>query len=313
MHIYFRGDGLQRLRLASGLILFGFATTHFLNHALGLVSLEVMHQAQELRTAVTRSFPGTLILAGALATHISLALYKVAKRTTWRMPVWEATQIGLGLAIPFLLFPHIINTRFAHVFFGVNDTYLYELKRLWPDNAPLQSLLLLIVWTHGCMGLHYWLRLSEGYRQIAPWLLGAAVAVPLLALAGFMVGGRATGDIMSDPAAFFALKERSHWPSDTDGATLATWRDLARIAFGALLAAIAGTHVLRYLSRLIRRDVPGITYAGGPTIALTPGLTLLEASRTAGIRHASLCGGAQARGFGSRRTRRAASLARTSA
>ena len=180
-------------------------------------------------------------------------------------------QIGLGLAIPFLLFPHIINTRFAHVFFGVNDTYLYELKRLWPDNAPLQSLLLLIVWTDGCMGLHYWLRLSEGYRQIAPWLLGAAVAVPLLALAGFMVGGRATGDIMSDPAAFFALKERSHWPSDTDGATLATWRDLARIAFGALLAAIAGTHVLRYLSRLIRRDVPGITYAGGPTIALTPG------------------------------------------
>ncbi len=55
MHVYLRGDTAQRLRLASGLVLFAFAASHFLNHALGLVGLEVMHQAQALRTAVTRS------------------------------------------------------------------------------------------------------------------------------------------------------------------------------------------------------------------------------------------------------------------
>lgn len=53
MHVYLRGNSLQRLRLASGLVLFAFAATHFLNHSLGLVSFELMHRAQELRTMVT--------------------------------------------------------------------------------------------------------------------------------------------------------------------------------------------------------------------------------------------------------------------
>ena len=39
MHVLWRGDVLQRLRLISGLILFLFALTHFLNHALGLISI----------------------------------------------------------------------------------------------------------------------------------------------------------------------------------------------------------------------------------------------------------------------------------
>ena len=56
MHALTRGDLLQRLRLATGLILFTFAATHFLNHALGLVSLEAMHAMQDWRKAVTRTW-----------------------------------------------------------------------------------------------------------------------------------------------------------------------------------------------------------------------------------------------------------------
>lgn len=292
MHVYLRGNIQQRLRLASGLVLFAFAATHLLNHALGLLSLETMHAAQDLRTGVTRSFPGTLILVTSLVTHITLGLYKLAKRDTWRMPRWEAVQIGLGLAIPFLLFPHIINTRIAHTFFAVNDSYLYELKRLWPDNAPLQSLLLLMVWGHGCMGLHYWLRLSDDYKRFAPLLLVAAVTVPLMALAGFVVAGRATGDIMSDPEAFAALKTRSNWPNEANGAMLGAWRDGVRLLFAILLVVIAaivyGRHHYRKRSSQV---IPRITYIGGPAIDVQPGRTLLEASRSAGVCHASVCGG----------------------
>ena len=43
MHVLLRGDDAQRLRIASGLVLFAFATTHFLNHALGLINIELMH------------------------------------------------------------------------------------------------------------------------------------------------------------------------------------------------------------------------------------------------------------------------------
>jgi adenylate cyclase len=291
MHIYLRGDVLQRSRLVSGLVLFAFAATHFANHALGLVSFEAMHYVQDLRISVTRSWPGTIVLAAALLTHITFGLYKLARRKTWRMPRWEALQIGLGLAIPFLLFPHIVNTRFAHSFFSVNDTYLYELARLWPDNAVLQSLLLLLVWGHGCIGLHYWLKLSETYRRFVPALLVVAIALPLLALAGFAVAGRATADIMSDPDALQALKVRSNWPNASDSATLANWRNVARIAFAALLASILALHLSRHFRRRHSRKLPLVTYAGGPTIELGDGMTVLEASRAAGVRHASVCGG----------------------
>src|SRR4051812_32078458 len=151
MNILWRGDIRQRLRLVSGLILFSFALTHFLNHALGLFSVDWMQEVQQWRWVVTRSWPGTIVLLGALITHISLALYKLAGRATLRLPRWEMIQLLLGLTIPFLLFPHIVNTRIAHVYFGVNDIYVYELARLWPASAITQSLLLVIVWVHACI------------------------------------------------------------------------------------------------------------------------------------------------------------------
>ena len=143
MHVLLRGDWRQRARLISGLILFTFATTHFLNHALGLFDLKTMYEVQQWRWLVTRSWPGSIILASALVTHIVLALDKLSDRMTLRLPTWELVQLILGFSIPFLLLPHIVNTRVAREFFGVNDTYLYELARLWPDSAILQSTLLL--------------------------------------------------------------------------------------------------------------------------------------------------------------------------
>ena len=82
MQVLKRGDVFQKARLISGLILFAFALTHFLNHAVGLVNIELMHEVQRIRGLVTRSTPGTIILVAAVAVHILLALYKFATRTT---------------------------------------------------------------------------------------------------------------------------------------------------------------------------------------------------------------------------------------
>ncbi len=291
MHIYLRGDDLQKLQLLSGMVLLAFAGTHFLNHALGLFGLEVMHQAQAWRTAVTRSVPGSLVLLVALLTHMGLGLYKTAMRQTWRMPPWEFAQIASGLLIPFLLLPHIVNTRIAHTVFGVQDIYLYELKRLWPSSAWQQSVLLLLVWGHGCIGLHHWLRLDEGYRRLRPLLGAVAIAVPLLALAGFVVAGRTTADIMSDPDSMAVLKARSHWPSEASNAALAQWRILARVSFAGVAVAVLLTPLWRWRRYFRPSGDVRITYSGGPTVTIAPGQTLLEVSRAAGVRHASVCGG----------------------
>lgn len=291
MHVYLRGDRLQKVRLASGVILFAFAGTHFLNHALGLYSLEAMHEVQAWRTAVTRSTAGSIVLGAALVCHITLGLFKLVRRKTWRMPLWEAGQILLALAIPFLLFPHIVNTRVASSVFGVRDTYLYELARLWPDRAVLQSLLLLIVWAHGCVGLHYWLRLTETYWAYARILLVAAIAVPTLALAGFAVSGGRTAEIMSDPDMLATLKRNSHWPNAADSASMAALRDLSQYGFAGLLALIAVYWLWRHRPRLITVLPVQVSYIDGPTVAVPKGMTLLEISRANGIPHASLCGG----------------------
>jgi ferredoxin len=274
----------------SGLVLFTFAGAHFLNHATGLVSLELMHQVQDLRTAVTRSTAGSVVLGAALATHMVLGLYKLVMRRTLRLPLWEAAQIAVALCIPFLLFPHIVNTRVAHAVFGVNDTYLYELARLWPDRAFLQSLLLLLVWTHGCIGLHYWLRLTDTYDTLRPILWTAAALVPLLAIGGFASSGMLTASIMSDPESLAQLKERSAWPNAADSAVMAWMRDSAQYGFGALLVALGAVLAWRTGRRRSARGVQ-ITYRDGPTVRAARGMTVLEASRAAGVPHASVCGG----------------------
>ncbi len=290
MEILQRGDVLQKLRLGSGLILFSFALTHFLNHALGLVHLETMHDFQGWRMMVTRSWPGTIVLIAALLTHLLLGLWKLAHRTTWRLQVWELIQIGLGLAIPFFLFPHLVNTRIAHVFFGVQDNYLYELARLWPVSAVIQSSLLILVWLHGCIGIHFWLRLHPSYRVAQPILLFLAIVIPLAALAGFMVSGRAVAQLIEDPAMLARVKALTHWPNAADGETLANLRFLARVGFYTL-ATLFGLYSLWRFVALKSGPKVTVTYAGGPTVRVAKGASLLEISRMNQIPHASVCGG----------------------
>lgn len=285
-----RGDTLQKARLISGLVLFAFVLTHFLNHAVGLIHIETMHEVQRLRWTVTRSVPGSLILLAALVTHVCLGLYKVATRTTFKLQPWEIVQIVLGLLIPFLLFPHIVNTRIASMWFGVEDNYLYELVRLWPVSAIVQSTLLIMVWVHGCLGIHFWLRLYTPYRALQPVLLFIAIAIPLAALAGFMISGRNVAELVKSQDMMDKVKEITHWPSDAANNKLGDYRSFVRLSFAGVLAAIGGVIFLGHLQRLAAPKFT-IRYVGGPTIRATKGATLLEISRANGIPHASVCGG----------------------
>jgi len=290
MHVLMRGDYFQRARLLAGLILFTFAATHFLNHALGIISVQAMHDMENWRTLVTRSIVGSVILGAALLFHVLLALWKLSMRTTLRMPIWEAAQILTGILIPFLLLPHIVNTRVATTYFNVNDNYLYELARLWPDNALLQSTLLVLVWVHGSIGIHYWCRLWPSYRAAQPILLFLAIAVPLAALTGFMISGRAVARLMEDPQTAASIKEVTRWPNAADNARLGELRFYARLGFGGALGLVVLFMLARRFMHM-RGATITVTYIGGPTIEATAGPTILEISRMHNVPHASVCGG----------------------
>ncbi|MCW6509167.1 adenylate/guanylate cyclase domain-containing protein [Lichenifustis flavocetrariae] len=290
MKVLWRGSTTQRIRLASGLILFVFAATHFLNHALGLVSLDAMIAFDGWRVAVIRSVPGTLVLLAAFLAHMILSIMKLSRRRTLRMPAWEAGQIALGLMIPVLLVPHIVNTRVSAVLFGINTTYPYELLRIWPSAIDIQTVLMLVVWIHGCIGVHFWLRLSSFYQRTTPVLLALAVLLPFAAFTGISVQGRAISSAIAEPKSFAAFKADTKWPDPATQTRITTLRDRAQIATLALILVILAGIALRLLLQRRARNLL-VRYVAGPQVKTQAGPTLLEISRANGIPHMSVCGG----------------------
>jgi adenylate cyclase len=290
MNDLWRGTLATRLRIASGLVLFTYALLHFLNIGLGMVSPVWMDAMQDARQLVTRSFLGSLLLYGAFAVHISFALVKLARRGTLRMPIAEAVQIALGITIPILLVAHLIHTRTAHEIHGVNDEMGYIMLLLYNTaDGWKQSLLLLVVWVHGCTGLHFWLRGKAWWRENLPALAGMATLVPAFALAGFLVEGRRVKAQFADPDVREAMIDRFNFPDGETFAQLIALTGQMRWLFGAIMALVAIAYLIKYIRA--RQQSVTIRYGSGAQINAPRGLTLLEMSRLRGIPHASLCGG----------------------
>lgn len=268
------------IRFASGLILLFFATTHFLNHAVGIAGVAAMEQAQEWRYWLWHSWPGTVALYGALIVHPFFALLRVAQRRTFKMPVREMLQIALGLAIPLFLVDHIVGTRVMGSFFQLDESYHAVLRRLWPGLAVSQSILLLLVWGHGIIGLHFTLRSKDAYRHWRDPFLLAAILIPVLALIGFAVAGREAGQMALPPEVY------------TDAQVDMFNRNVAsaKVAFYGLVACFIGFVGVREIRVRTTRQIT-VRFVGHGVRKLTPGLTVLEMFRRFGIPHAALCGG----------------------
>lgn len=282
--------GIRRLRLATGLILFAYLVTHLSNHGLGLISLDAMEAGRRWFLALWRTPLGTLALYGALVTHATLALVSLYRRRHFRMAPWEAAQLLLGLAIPPLLASHIVGTRIAHAWFDAIDSYTRVLLGLWhlrPEQGARQMLVLLLAWTHGCIGLHFWLR--PGYRRVAPLLLGCAVLVPTLALLGFAHAGREVAARATSPRAAAAIQRAANAPAPAARARLGHVTDGLLALYGLSLGGVLVARGVRHTRA--RRRVFRVEYPGGRSVSAEAGMTVLEASRLAGIPHASVCGG----------------------
>ncbi len=284
------GSWAQRGRLVSGLVLFAFAATHFLDHALGLVSLDAAVRVDAWRLAIVRSTVGTAILGAALLAHVALAARRVVGRRTFRLPAREWVQTAFGFAIPVLLLPHVVNTRVADNLFGVRATYAYELARIWPDAFVQQSVLLPVVRVHGCIGLHAWLRMSTWYARALPTLFGLAVLLPFAATAGVSVQGRAVAASIEAPGTRRAFEASTRWPDAAAWASIDGMTRRSRVAYAGLLAGLAATVGVQAIRSRKARRIP-IRYAGGPEVRAEPGTSLLEVSRRHGIAHTAVCGG----------------------
>jgi adenylate cyclase len=283
---------LRQTRLATGLVLYVYVTLHFANHALGNISVGAMESGLALQKLIWQSPPGAAILYVSLLTHMSLGFWALYERRRFRWTRLEATQLVLGLSIPFLLTNHVIGTRVALSQFGLEKGYAQELVNFWvgsPLLGALQAVLLLIVWIHGCLGVHFWLRLKPFYPRAKGLLLSIAVLLPALALLGYYQGGQQTLLSVQDPAWRARTLSPEHVGDSAQNGVLLNER-MRTLAF--LAAALAAALSARIFRRWRERRVGSIrlTYPDR-MIRVARGFSVLEASLINDIPHAHVCGG----------------------
>jgi adenylate cyclase len=181
------GIPIRRLRLASGIVLFIYIFAHLLNHALGLISLNLAERALAIAKDVWYSVPGTLLLYGAAAVHVFLALRTVYTRQHWHLPLIEYVRLGAGFSLPLLLIGHVVTTRLAFAMDIGNPRYASVVQTLMSSgNEGWQLALLAPGWVHGCLGLWLTLVRYESIRKFRWGFIFIMALVPCLAAAGFL-------------------------------------------------------------------------------------------------------------------------------
>ena len=282
----------SNLRLASGLVLLSFVICHLTAHAFLLVSFSTADVAFDITMTAWRTAPGTTLLLTAFLIHYANALWSIYVRQSLRLPPWQWVQIALGLSIPLLLMMHVIGTRVAESFLDVTNSYQSVLIAHWvaaPWHAALQSVAVLTVWTHACVGIHFWLRTKTWYPDWRPYLFAFALLLPALALAGYVAAGNEVLRSSQNPDFVRQVLRGAHVTAQKRDEVLKLEQLGVAIHLALVSLAFAARGVRGWRNR--SRQLPRLAHASGRVVPITVGATVLETLRDHGIPHASLCGG----------------------
>jgi adenylate cyclase len=287
-----RGIGIRQIRLASGMVLFAYLVSHFLNHALGNISMDALATGVYYHTRFWQFPPVGMAFYAAALLHTGLGIYALYERREFRWKAIEPLQLVLGLSIPALVITHIAGVRLGQALFGSEKLYPQVIFSYWIA-SPLRMWLMLaamvIAWVHGCIGLYFWLRMKAFYRRAAPFLLAAAVLIPALALLGLYQAGRNVID-----------NDSLEWRAENLGpdkvGTPAEQTVLTRIEDDFLIGyfGLLGLVLLAKGVRAVgerRGGMINLSYGNGRTVRVPKGLSVLEASLRCQVPHASVCGG----------------------
>jgi len=287
-----RGISLRQVRLVSGMILFTYLISHFLNHALGNVSMEALAGGVYLHTSFWQFLPVAILFYAACLVHTALGIWALYERRQFRWKAIEPLQLILGLSVPMLVIAHIIGVRLGQTLYGHEKLYPQVLFLYWvsaPYRIWLMFAVMTIAWVHGCIGLYLWLRMKAFFKRAAPFLLAAAVLIPTLAMLGFYQGGR---KVIDDDSREWRAENLTPQQVGTreQQAVLDRITDYALIFYLGLI----GIALLAKGARAInerRRGMISLSYGNGRTVRVPKGLSVLEASLRNNVPHASVCGG----------------------
>jgi adenylate cyclase len=286
-------SAIRKVRLCTGLVLFIYITGHLLNHSLGNFSLALAEDGLLIHKFIWQSVIGTMVLYGAFTVHFLLGHYALYER---RMVHWtgsELAQLMLGLAVPPLLATHLAGTRIAFAAYGIDKGYAQVLYSFWvlsPYICMVQQALVIVAWTHGCMGIWFWFRLQPWFARARSLLLSVAVLLPVVALLGFLHSGREVVALARDPGWRAVALSPSRTGVLAQNIWLANLRNNFLIFDGGAVILVLLARLLRASLEQRRRRIT-VSYPDGRRQTVPVGFSVPEASRLADIPHAGICGG----------------------
>jgi adenylate cyclase len=287
-----RAISLRQVRLASGVVLFTYLVSHFLNHALGNISMEALDAGVHVHKLFWQFPPVGIVFYAACLVHTALGIWALYERRQFRWKAIEPIQLVLGLSVPALVITHIVGVRFGQTLFGHEKLYpqvLFAYWIVWPFKMWLMFAVMIVAWVHGCIGLYFWLRMKAFYKNAAPFLLAAAILIPTLAILGLYQAGRNVVD-----------SDSVEWRADNLSPD-----KVGTIAEQAILSDVESYFLIFYLGLLgfvllakgartlheRRAGMINLSYGNGRTVRVPKGLSVLEASLRNNVPHASVCGG----------------------
>jgi adenylate cyclase len=289
---FLRHISVRQVRLVCGLVLFAYLVSHFLNHALGNISMEALAAGVYYHTAFWQFLPVAIVFYTAALVHAGLGIWALYERRQFRWKAIEPLQLVLGLSIPALIITHIAGVRLGQTLFGHEKLYpqvFFTYWIVWPYKMWLMFAVLIISWVHGCIGLYFWLRMKAFYQRAAPFLLSAAVLVPTLAMLGLYQGGRSVVDSDSAEWRNENLSPRQVG-TPAEQAVLGSIEDYFLIGYLGLIGFVLLAKGARALNER-RGGMISLSYGNGRTVRVPKGLSVLEASLRNNVPHASVCGG----------------------
>ena len=293
---------LKRLRLYSGIILFFYALTHLLNHSINILSLETASYIKEnIFRAIWKSYVGSVLLYGSFIIHIPLGLLSIITRKSFRITLKEWLQILFIILALYVFVQHVAGTYILTRSFDSELPYsvLFSAMLMKPEeltaSTVMFSLMTLFIWVHGSIGMHTALTYKfKSYQSNFKKIMAVYIGVPILGIFGFWAGLKeqslsTTFSMTQGNNDFLISSILEHVPVEAFS-VIEPIEALTLKYYPIFLLAIiflATFNVIRtkYFGRL------QITYPNGVTVKIPKGTTILEASKSAGIPHKSVCGG----------------------
>ena len=285
---------VRRSRTISGCILFFYVFTHLLNHSLGLISLDTMEQGRAIFLRFWRHDVLFYVLYGALSIHFLLGVYALARRRSFRMSRKEWIRNSCAVLIPFFLASHLSITLWGSRFLGLNDSYAFMIISTYifdPFGYIILGLMLLLVWTHGSIGIIGLIEFREFYSKRRGLFQGLILGLPLIAYGGYIRASIELSEAsQSNPITILELISNSNFTAEI-GEKIVSLSDLLQfLVYPILLSLFVAFYFIRNLLEKRFNSIQ-VQYTDGTNINVSRGSSLLEASHKAGRYHESVCGG----------------------